>query len=524
MSNYNPLTRRQFLRGVGGASILLPLLPSLLPRAASAQALGRAPVRYLQIIDWYGTAVGAWHPGLQDVNKPQTLDPIVQPNTQMTDGVYYRKLSDIQGPISVTFGPEFDKFKNKMSIIQGLDCLDEWAPLSATNTSGRIDAHSASIPTTGGAFKKEIKNHAFFNLSFPYSVDAVLEESRVIYPTPAALGALRVAPFQTNAHPYAEFGTFSWTSKSGAQNMILPDRDMKAVYDKLFNRPVPEPMASMGPSREKIVTDLVLEDYKAAMNGRRIAADDKIRLDNYMTFLSEASQRLGMGAPPPLSCSKVAPPGPQAAGETYETNAVDMIVAAFACGATRVGSYVPMHHHSDAGAGGTDHDAGHGSDHTPASQQAQNNRFVALRVADLMTKLDAIQEADGRTLLDNTIIYFSNEDSVGFHQHYEMPIMIAGGGGGKLRMGYHMDFRPRPLTKVEFNISAGRFQQHLGRPLNSLLVTLLQAMGLSPADYQKFGKTGFGIYDRYKSDLAAHYAPFITEAAKNQPLPFFYLG
>ncbi len=133
-----------------------------------------------------------------------------------------------------------------------------------------------------------------------------------------------------------------------------------------------------------------------------------------------------------------------------------------------------------------------------------------------------MSEADGRTLLDNTIVYYANEDSLGGHTHYDLPIVLAG-GGGKLRMGQHFDFRPRPLVPVEFNVVAGTFQQQLGRPLNGLLVTLMQAMGLTPQDYQKFGKLGFGEYDRHLTGHAAHYAPFKTDAAKNQPLPLLSL-
>lgn len=517
--NYDKNTRRQFLRGLGGATLSLPFLPSLLPRELAAQT-SSAPLRYLQIIDHYGAAIGAWHIDPSGVAgaQQQTENPIVVPNLQQTDGVHHFKLSDVPGPLSATFGSEFDGLRNKMSIVQGMDCLDQYY-----NGRDRLDSHSPTIPTCAAGYKKEIENNTQKNLNFAYSIDAVLAESSVIYPTPPAIDQLILAPFHKLADPYYEFGSFTWTSKGGSEQRVPAERDMKNVYQRLFAGPAePEPTAPTGPSRRKLATDLVLEQYRAAINGRRIAAADKQRLENYMTFLSEAGRRLGLPGPAPIDCGTVPPPGALQTGEQYETSAADMIVAALACGATRVASWSLMHHQSDVDYSTVDdHAAGHESSHLPGGAQAAHNRFAALRLADILSKLDAFEEADGRTLLDNTIVYYANEDSLGTHTHYEMPIVLAG-GGGKLRMGYHLDFRPRPLTPVEFNVSAGTFQQHLGRPLNSLLVTLMQAMGLSPSDYQKLGKVGFGEYDRIRTEHAQHYAPFKTDAAKNQPLPFLY--
>ncbi len=516
--NYDKKTRRQFLRGIGGATLVLPFLPSLLPREVAA-ATPTAPVRYLQIIDHYGAAIGAWHINPSGVAKSveKSMNPIVVPNLQVTDGVYHCPLADVQGPLSPTFGPEFDAFRNKMAIIQGMDCLDMYY-----NGKDRLDSHSPTIPTTAAGYKKEIENNTTKNLNFAYSIDAVLAESRVVYPTPPAVDQLIVAPFHKLSDPYYEFGSFTWTSKGGSAQRVPAEMDMKKVYDRLFAKQAPHQAEATGPSRRKLATDLVLEQYRAAINGHRIAAADRIRLDNYMTFLSEAARRLGLPSAPALDCGSVKAPVAKT-GEDYEAGAADMIVAALACGATRVASWTIMHHYSDIDfSNNDDHAAGHESSHLPGGIQAQHNRFSALRLADILAKLDALTEADGRTLLDNTIVYYANEDSLGGHTHYELPIVLAG-GGGKLRMGQHYDFRPRPLVPAEFNVAAGTFQQQLGRPLNSLLVTLLQAMGLTPQDYQKFGKLGFGEYDRHFADHAAHYAPFKTDAAKNQPLPFLTL-
>src|SRR5215471_16464899 len=49
-------SRRQFLRGAGGASMLLPFLPSLLPRDAWGQTAAKPPKRFIYIGTEHGGA------------------------------------------------------------------------------------------------------------------------------------------------------------------------------------------------------------------------------------------------------------------------------------------------------------------------------------------------------------------------------------------------------------------------------------------------------------------------------------
>ena len=70
--------------------------------------------------------------------------------------------------------------------------------------------------------------------------------------------------------------------------------------------------------------------------------------------------------------------------------------------------------------------------------------------AGFLKRLDGITEADGKTLLDNTIAYFNSEISDGnAHRKQDMPIVLAGSAGGKLKVdgSHHMYTRmsfPRP--------------------------------------------------------------------------------
>ena len=67
------------------------------------------------------------------------------------------------------------------------------------------------------------------------------------------------------------------------------------------------------------------------------------------------------------------------------------------------------------------------------------DRFHMQQFVYLVEKMDAIEEADGSTLLDNTIFtYGSGLGDGATHQYNDLPIVVAGSGAGKLRLGQHL--------------------------------------------------------------------------------------
>ena len=79
---------------------------------------------------------------------------------------------------------------------------------------------------------------------------------------------------------------------------------------------------------------------------------------------------------------------------------------------------------------------------------------------DLLSKLDAVEESDG-TLLDNSMLLYGSAIGDGNrHNHDDLPVILAGGGGGTL--------------------SPGRMIRHeTGTPMCNLFVSMLQRMGVS---------------------------------------------
>ena len=91
--------------------------------------------------------------------------------------------------------------------------------------------------------------------------------------------------------------------------------------------------------------------------------------------------------------------------------------------------------------------------------------------------MDAIEEANGTSLLDNTIFtYGSGLGDGATHQYSALPIIVAGSGGGRLKTGTHLNLSETtgPVAKVN-----GKYvNPKQGLPLANLWLTQMQALGL----------------------------------------------
>jgi hypothetical protein len=234
--------------------------------------------------------------------------------------------------------------------------------------------------------------------------------------------------------------------------------------------------------QQKIV-DRVLGDYRRLVTGPRLGAEDRQRLESHMSFLSEIEGRLK--APASASCGSVAAP----AGDNLD-KMVDVVVAALRCGRTRIallklGALNPF---------GISDSTNHNAHHANSGGEVTNLKvmgYQSTKVAALMSKLDGVlaDPGTGQTLLDMAAVYWSCESgatwgSQGTHNCTDRGVVLGGRAGGFLKTGNYVDYRT-PTGSA-------------GRPINELLVTLLQAMGLRPDEYEKHNPgavEGFGIYD-----------------------------
>ncbi|OYW16809.1 MAG: hypothetical protein B7Z55_13795, partial [Planctomycetales bacterium 12-60-4] len=93
------------------------------------------------------------------------------------------------------------------------------------------------------------------------------------------------------------------------------------------------------------------------------------------------------------------------------------------------------------------------------------DRFHVFAYARLLQRMDAIEEANGTTLLDNTIFTLGAGMGDGTtHQYNDLPVVVAGGGSGRLKLGTHLHCAS-------------------GTPLSNLWLTQLHALGIDLKSY-----------------------------------------
>ena len=121
----------------------------------------------------------------------------------------------------------------------------------------------------------------------------------------------------------------------------------------------------------------------------------------------------------------------------------------------------------------------------------------------------------GATYLDNSIVYWGNEDGCNngdAHHQMGMPVLLAGSAGGYFKTGRYIDYRTidgndqgTPVL-YPYDGKPSPFppdRELKGRPYNSLLISLMESMGLAPEDYQAPGQLGFGNYsDNYQDQYS----------------------
>jgi hypothetical protein len=134
---------------------------------------------------------------------------------------------------------------------------------------------------------------------------------------------------------------------------------------------------------------------------------------------------------------------------------LDILTLAFQTDTTRIVSFMFSYEKSgrsyrEIGAPGSHHSTSHHKGQAENHQQLTriNTHHVELfaRMLDRMSKIDE----GGRTLLDNVVFCYGSGISDGNrHNHDDLPILVAGGGGGTLRGGRHVAYGEKtPLCNL----------------------------------------------------------------------------
>ena len=135
----------------------------------------------------------------------------------------------------------------------------------------------------------------------------------------------------------------------------------------------------------------------------------------------------------------------------------DMLVLAFQTDSTRVATLMLAHDGSNRsfdqiGISEGHHDLTHHQNRPDwISKVADIDLWYVRQFARFLEKLQSTKDIDGKSLLHNSmIVYGSGNADANRHTHNNLPIVLAGGGGGTLTPGRYVKHGSKPLTNLLF--------------------------------------------------------------------------
>ncbi|MEK6553949.1 MAG: DUF1552 domain-containing protein, partial [Bdellovibrionota bacterium] len=421
MKSQKNMNRRMFLMGMGKTALAIPLLPSLLPREAQAQASQIAP-RFIAMSSQNGGArANQWYPAtLPTQNRtllyPATAHPRAGFSYYNAPAHYIHSAPIVAGSagISTLFDSKFSPYASKMTFLRGLDW--RYSP----------DGNHVGGPVVGNIKHSNSNIHGFTDY-FP-TIDQVMAYANGFYPNNGVGYVRSLNICLNNKGEGMSWGFQNPTQRSGAVQLTPFSYDPLILFKQLFpGGPAPGSTTSTTP-----YIDAVLEKYKKVRDGRLIGRDDKLLLQAHIDLFADLEKNLLATIPAPTAaqCTSPAAPASQAPINQSLSDAVirqsfsamnSLITLAMSCQRTRVATFYISTIPGFEGLGNDTFEGSkwHWATHNMGSGVAQDNTnanafllqiFKWLSnnaVYDLISKMNARHEPNGKPLLDNSVLQYS---------------------------------------------------------------------------------------------------------------------
>ena len=412
------LPRRTFLRGAG-VTLALPLLDAMIPSFSDAAVAG--PVRRLGFVyipmgcNWF-----QFFP--KEVGKLTELSPTLSTLTPVL---------------------------NQVTVISNLELKNSYSPGNhATSNSGFLSAARAKM--TEGA-----------DYELATTVDQIAAK-QLGKQTP--LPSLELAVDATTPIGACDGGmsciyetSLSWSSPT---TPLPAEANPRVVFERLFGDggSAADRLAAL--REDGSLIDFVSDDIAHVQ--KKLGPGDRTKLSQYLDTVREierriqkAEQQTANSAAPDLT----RPIGVPSAYGDHAKLMFDLQALAMQADITRVITFqlareastrtypevgVPEAHHP------TSH---HGNDPEKLAKLAKINAYHVSLFAYYLEKLKSTPDGDGSLLDHSMILLGSGMGNPDVHNHVNLPIVVAGGGAGRLKGGRHIKYEePTPLANLHLTL------------------------------------------------------------------------
>ena len=407
-----PLSRRRFLRG-SGAALSLPYLE------AFGRDDGVTPRRLVVVYVPNGVHMPDWTPAEEgeDFELPFTLEPF----------------AGLRSELQVLSGLAHDKARANG------DGPGDHARAAATFLTGAQPFKSTGERIYAGPSADQVAARAVGGATRLRSLELGCEPGRRSGQCDSGYACV-----------YS--GTLAWAS---ATMPLAKEFRPRLVFDRMFRGPdggTPGERA-----RRRSVLELVRDD--AARLRGALGSGDRRRIDEYLESVRELERRIERTETDGLADAGGAqPPDEPADYAEHVSQMNELIVLALAGDLTRVVTFL----HADEGSNRTYPMIGvpeghhtlshHGRDPDKIDRIRRIDRWHTEAHARLLERLHATPSGAGSLLDASMVVYGSGISDGNRHDHAELPILLAGRGGGSLHPGVHRRF-PSETPAMNLHLS-----------------------------------------------------------------------
>ena len=256
-------------------------------------------------------------------------------------------------------------------------------------------------------------------------------------------------------YPCAYQYNISWASETLP---LSPEPNPRLVFEKLFGSGTSaerEANLRQRLERRRSVLDFVLDDVKRL--NRNLGRNDKQKVDEYLAGVRKLEQQIEKSERFKLPDAPLGQPaGIPESHEEHVDLMYDLMAIAFQTDSTRVISYCVAPEGSNRPfptlgiAEGHHFLTHHMGNQEKVQKVAKIERWYMERFAKFLRTMDSMKDADGRSVLDNSMIVYGCAMGDGNrHNHDDLPVVLAGGGGGTLTPGRHLKLKnSAPMTNL----------------------------------------------------------------------------
>jgi hypothetical protein len=423
------LSRRRFLKGLG-VCVALPAMESLLPArawagAAAGEALAitptGAPLRTAFVYFPNGAIPAAWWPTGE--GTAFELGPTLQP---------------------------LEPMKSLVQVMAGLDHRNAYGG----KDGGGDHARANGVFLTGVRIKKSATDvHA--GTSIDQRIAREIGHLTRFPSLELSCDYVRKAGACDSGYACAYQHNISWKDET---TPMAAEFNPRRAFERLFGEGAHgERNASLArrQAEDRSILDFVLDDARSM--SKRAGSRDRQKLDQYLTSVREIESRIqraeqfGQVPDPDVAT----PAGVPAAYEEHVQLMFDLLLLAFQTDSTRVATLMLAHDGSNRPFSEIDvpeghHDLSHHKNKPDLVQKVQKiDHWYVSQFARFLQKLEQTKDTDGNSLLHNSqIVYGSGNADGNRHTHNNLPILLAGAGGGTLTPGRYVKANSKPATNL----------------------------------------------------------------------------